>query len=259
MPGPIRIWGAGCTERQVEQGVLLEYERVASTMDIARARLRAGEKFVGVRTEYQSAGRGRTGASWLAPPGACLLATYVVPSSKDPHFGRNLSFAAGVAVADAVESCCEVSPRLKWPNDVLLGGRKMAGILIEEMAAPESGPGRASDSLFLVGIGLNVNVDRFPDELSTTATSLELETGLLCNILDLEEAVRSRLFETAHDYWIEILTRWRSRDDTSGRAYRAPGPGDGIQGVAIGVTDEGLLRLQTAEGIVDVLSATSKA
>lgn len=255
MPGPIRIWGAGCTERQVEQGVLLEYERVASTMDIARARLRAGDAFVGVRSEYQSAGRGRMGASWLAPPGACLLVTYIVPSSKDPEFARNLAFASGVAVAEAVETCADVAPRLKWPNDVILSGRKMGGILIEEAGSSK----RSSEATFFVGIGLNANVDRFPEELSATATSLELETGLLCDILELEAAVRDRLFSIAYLPWPEILARWRGRDDTSGRRYRAPGPGDGINGVAIGVTDEGLLRIETEDGVVDVLSATSKS
>lgn len=258
MSGPIRIWGAGCTRRQVEQGVLLEYERVASTMDVARAQLRSAEPdIIGVRTEYQSSGRGRLGASWLAPPGACLLVTYILPASNNPQFARNLAFAAGVAVAEAIEEVTDLAPRLKWPNDVLVSGRKIAGILIETDSQRPNDP-TTQRPIHLVGIGINANVDSFPDELATKATSLELETGLLCDVTDLEEAVRRKLFATAFLPWAEILDRWRSRDDTAGRTYRSPGPGDGLAGKAVGVTDEGLLRLETPNGVADVLSATSK-
>jgi BirA family biotin operon repressor/biotin-[acetyl-CoA-carboxylase] ligase len=137
----------------------------------------------------------------------------------------------------------------------MLSGRKLAGVLIESATPPLKQS--ATPPLFLVGVGINANIDRFPAELETLATSLERETGLLCDVGELEEAVRRNLFQTIELPWSAILARWRDRDDTAGRSYRAAGPGDGLIGTAVGVTDEGMLRLETSDGTVDVLSATS--
>jgi BirA family biotin operon repressor/biotin-[acetyl-CoA-carboxylase] ligase len=246
----IQLWGLAARRREVEGGVLLELERVVSTMDAARDRLRDGDDaLLGVRADYQSKGRGRRGNAWIAPPGSSLMATYVVRGISAAEAGR-LAFAAGVAVAEAVEEIAGVPCSLKWPNDVLAGGRKLAGILIE--AVPDTQPPAA-----LIGIGLNVNLPAFPPELRETATSLEIETGLLHDIAELEEVVRRALFAEVARPWEEILRRWRSRDATAGLRFLGYVHGEEQEGVAVGVTDEGELILDTAYGRISTLAATS--
>jgi BirA family biotin operon repressor/biotin-[acetyl-CoA-carboxylase] ligase len=286
--GLTQVWGLGAKRREVEGGILLEYEQVGSTMDAARERVRAGEtEIVGVRAEYQSAGRGRRGGVWLAPPGGCLLITYIL--SVGPTLeARHLAFAAAVAVAEAVEAETDIPARVKWPNDILAGGRKLAGILIEMVglderpttndqrrvpeletsfpnaqhltpnaSSPTPYPLHPTPAVALVGIGLNVNINAFPPELGATATSVEVESGLLFDISELEEKIRISLFETVGLPWPEILSRWRSRDVTEGTRFLTTIDGEEIEGVARGTTDEGALILQTNRGRVETLAATS--
>ena len=123
--------------------------------------------------EHQSAGRGRLGRSWQAPRGASILLSVILEEAAPPGFGGVLGLLAGIAVHDAVVGVTDVRPRLKWPNDVLVGGRKLAGVLIES----RQGPGAART--YVVGIGINCLQHRghFPPELAEKATSLELASA----------------------------------------------------------------------------------
>src|SRR5689334_10383725 len=110
----------------------MEFDSVSSTQDVARDLLRSGKTgFAGVRTQYQKRGRGRAGSDWAAPAGQCLLVTYVLPLTVGPAMAGMLALAAGVAVADTVDRVSGMRAGLKWPNDVLLGSKKVSGILIE--------------------------------------------------------------------------------------------------------------------------------
>ncbi len=237
--------------REVEPGrFLLEYESVPSTQDIAREAVRERDDSVidaiGVRTGCQSEGRGRRGARWVAPPHACLLITYIVRRERLESPGR-LAFAAGVAVAESIQAVCGVIPSLKWPNDVYLAGKKVAGILIE-----------TESNAALIGIGLNVNVAAFPPELEDTATSLLRETGSEWPIDEMEAEVRRQLFASIELEWSEVLRRWRSRDCTKGRHYTAVAEGIETTGAAVAVDDTGALELRLDDGrTVAVMSATS--
>lgn len=226
---------------------LLEFESVPSTMDIARLALAANDRTViGVRADHQSKGRGRRGAAWLAQPKTCLLITYLLRSDRPPDPAR-LAFAAGVAVAETIEATTGLVPGLKWPNDVLLDGRKAAGVLIEA---------HGSDSL--VGIGLNVNIESFPPYLADIATSLRIESGRPWSLNGIEESLRARLFELRQAPWEAILSRWHQYDQTAGRTYLAVIDGAEQLATAVGISDSGALLVQTQEGgIVPVLSATS--
>jgi BirA family biotin operon repressor/biotin-[acetyl-CoA-carboxylase] ligase len=232
---------------ELPSGCLIHFDSLASTQDEARARLLAGENgLVGVRAGFQSAGRGRRGAEWFAPPGECLLVSYVVRNPPDP---RMLALAAGLAVAESVEAVSGLIAGLKWPNDVLLGGRKTAGVLIETCRGAA-----------LVGIGWNVNVAAFPRSLDGIATSMRIETGQETSLDSAEAEVRGRLFDAASIAKLrpkEILDAWRARDHSIGRRYRVEP--DGPEGVAAGIADTGelLLRLDTGETIA-VLAATTR-
>ena len=143
-------------------------------------------------TDEQTAGRGRLGREWLAPAGSSLLASIVlrpdVPTANLPE----LSLVAGRAVAQALAELAGVLPEVKWPNDVLLNGRKVAGILAE-----------ARDGRVVLGIGINVSQspDDLPPRPTHPATSLLIETGNAVPRADLLAAVLGRL-EREYDAWV---------------------------------------------------------
>jgi BirA family biotin operon repressor/biotin-[acetyl-CoA-carboxylase] ligase len=233
--------------------MIRHYPALGSTQDAARACVLAGERHViGVRADYQSAGRGRRGARWIAPPGTCLLVTYILYGEDcRPERAGRLAFVAAVAVAEAIEAQTGLFPTLKWPNDVLLSGRKAAGILIETV--PEAGAA-------LAGIGMNVNVEVFPEDLAQTATSLCIEAGRAFDIAGMEEAVRRALFAARALEWEEALRRWRLWDATTGQRFRAILGGQESVGTAEGVSDSGALVMKREDGTVcEVLSATREA
>lgn len=143
-------------------------------------------------TDHQTGGRGRLGRSWLAPPGTSLLFSVLLVPPVPPERLPELSLVAGRAVADAIAAATGLAPTLKFPNDVLLGGRKVCGILAE-----------ASGGRVVLGIGLNVNQrdDELPAETVTPPTSLRVELGEPVPRARLLVAVLESL-ERAYDDWI---------------------------------------------------------
>ena len=145
--------------------------------------------------EEQSEGRGRLGRSWQAPPGSSVLFSLVlVPAVPLPRLPE-LSVVAGSAVADAVRTVAGVKPTVKHPNDVLIGGKKVAGVLAE------SGDGRVR-----LGIGVNANqtVDELPSGLETAATSLRIESGVRVDRAELLVTILAEL-ERAYDAWVSEI------------------------------------------------------
>jgi BirA family biotin operon repressor/biotin-[acetyl-CoA-carboxylase] ligase len=182
-----------------------------------------------VTADEQSAGRGRQGRAWAAAPGSALLMSLVLRPPPE-----TLPLCAAVAVAEAVPVDC----RIKWPNDVLVEGRKLAGILVE---------GRPQEGWAVLGIGLNVGTraGEFPSELRDTATSLALagpEVGrdeVLASVLGrLERRLRSPL--------AEVLGEWRRRDALLGERVAW----NGGEGTAAGIDDAGSLLVDTVAGRV---------
>ena len=143
---------------------LLWREKVSSTNDELRALAEKGmaEGLVLV-AEEQVAGRGRRGAEWFSPKGESLAFSVLLRPTEPKGFWSRLSLVAGLAVAEALEKYVPLA-EIKWPNDVLIGGKKIAGILVE-----------AGKDYVIVGIGINVNTEDFPPGLA--ATSLAIERG----------------------------------------------------------------------------------
>src|SRR5581483_2965854 len=145
---------------------------IDSTQRLARDLARAGaEEGTCVVAEAQSAGRGRLGRTWHSPPGTNLYCSVVLRPPLAPAAVPQLALVAGVAVAAAVAETTTLSAEIKWPNDVLVGGRKVAGILTELEAELER------VRFVIVGIGVNLNTTAFPAELAERATSLALASG----------------------------------------------------------------------------------
>ena len=235
---------------------LLEFDSVDSTQDEARALYKYGERaIIGVRADYQRKGRGRSGAEWIAPPGTCLLVTYIV-RLDDLSTAPELGMATGLAVAESIQEFCGLPARLKWPNDVLLNGRKAAGVLVETV-------GRGPDDVAaLVGIGVNLNVETFPPGLEQRATSVRREGSREVAVIDYEECLRSAVFgqarDLANDGFAGILRQWRLRDGTAGRKYRAQLEQGAVEGIALGVSDSGALLIALDDGRqVETVSASA--
>lgn len=180
----------------------------------------------------QSAGRGRQGRTWSAPAGRALLMSVVV---RDPP--RLLPLVAAVAVADA----CGAEAAIKWPNDVLLDGRKVAGILVE---------GRPQEGWAVVGIGLNVAVrpDELPEDLRDRATGLGLEPADVERLLD---EVCANLARRLDEDVAATIEAWRTRDALRGREIAW----NGGEGTAEGVDDAGCLVVRTPSGGTVALDA----
>lgn len=182
----------------------MRVKSVTSTQDIARE-LPIGSVVV---AEHQTAGRGRLDRRWESPPGTALLASFVLPPN------RLLSLAAGVAAAEA----CGGEVRLKWPNDLLLGGAKVGGILVEAMAAKA-----------ICGIGINLTW------APEGAAMLNRDRDQLLDRLRVELERWSSANPAA------VLGRWRELSDTLGRRVRVEMSGKVVEGVAGDIGNDGEL------------------
>jgi BirA family transcriptional regulator, biotin operon repressor / biotin---[acetyl-CoA-carboxylase] ligase len=181
-----------------------------------------------VTADEQSAGRGRQGRVWTAPPRSAVLMSVVLRDDLP----ETLPLSAAVAVCEAIP----LDAAIKWPNDVWIDGRKVAGILVE---------GRPQDGWAVLGIGLNVTMESFPPELAGEATSLRL-AGVSASVesvlADLVRSLDDRLRAPSD----RVFEAWRRRDALKGERVRWS---DG-EGIADGIDDSGALVVQTRNGPV---------
>jgi BirA family biotin operon repressor/biotin-[acetyl-CoA-carboxylase] ligase len=180
-----------------------------------------------VTADEQSAGRGRQGRVWSAPPGSAVLMSVVLRELDERH--ALLPLAAAVAVCEALP----VAAAIKWPNDIWIDGRKVAGILVE---------GRPQAGWAVLGIGLNVTTESFPPELADSATSLRLAGAEMSpdRLLPDLVSVLSRWLEARPG---EVLTAFRSRDALMGGSVRWSAG----TGIAAGIDDSGALLVDTGD------------
>lgn len=214
----------------------------------------AGEAIDGsvLLAEYQHAGRGRHGRHWSAPPRAQIALSVGIDGSSVPRSGWGwLPLATGVAVADALQAVAGVEPGLKWPNDVLAGDGKLAGILAE-VAAPASA--------IVVGLGLNVSLtaDEAPDPVATSLLMLgssQTDRILLARCVLRELASRIDAWRVAGGADAALLADYQRYSLTLGSRVRVELPGDDeVIGVARAVDELGRLHVDTG-GEVATISA----
>jgi BirA family biotin operon repressor/biotin-[acetyl-CoA-carboxylase] ligase len=217
-----------------------------STNAVLLARARAAElaRPAVLRARLQTAGRGRHGRAWRMEPGVSLAFSIAWPVRAVPEA---LSLALGAALADALEPPASTAPRigLKWPNDLLLDGRrKLAGILVEAV------PGIA-----VAGIGLNVRPLAVPDASQGVASLSELQAAATPD--SVFDTLWPRLVEAlarfeAHGFAAGFAQRFAARDVLAGSRVRATVAGGRIEGLADGVDGDGALRLRTPAGTARV-------
>ncbi|MDB4943506.1 MAG: Biotin operon repressor / Biotin-protein ligase [Labilithrix sp.] len=226
-----------------------------STNDDAKAGARAGAAHGAVwAAERQTAGRGRQGRSWLAAPGESLLFSLLLRVSCPPARVPPLSLVCGLAVRDAVARALGPSRggevKVKWPNDVQVAGKKIAGILVESALS-----GHQVEHV-IVGIGLNVHSRALPDEVATLATSLALASGdpssldraeLLADIL---ESLARDLDVAAHRGLASVHARLAEHDALAGCEVESVEDGAALRGVAAGIDVDGRLLVRGEDGVI---------
>jgi BirA family transcriptional regulator, biotin operon repressor / biotin---[acetyl-CoA-carboxylase] ligase len=199
------------------------------------ARRGAPEGVVAI-ADHQTAGRGRRGRDWVAPPGSSLLVSVLLRPALAPDQTQLVSMACGVAMADAVERVAGFAPGLKWPNDLVVDDRKLAGILAE-----------AESGAVVVGVGVNVEWHEFPAELAEIATACNLEAGHAVDRRDLLVAFLREL-DRRYASVEDVPDEYRRRLATLARRVRVQRPGGDLVGRAVGVGELGELLVQPDTG-----------
>jgi BirA family biotin operon repressor/biotin-[acetyl-CoA-carboxylase] ligase len=202
-----------------------------------------------VIAEHQVAGKGRRGRQWVSPPGVNLYTSVLLRPDIFPRFATQLTFVSAVAVARAIEDVTDLKPRVKWPNDILIGGKKAAGLLNEMSAETES------INYVILGIGVNLNMSsgQFPSDLRYPATSVALEQGAPVSRLDFARALLRRL---DHYYLLfleqgfsPVISDWENLCDLMGMTVEVDCQDRIIRGRAEGIDEDGALLLRLPDGM----------
>lgn len=223
-------------------------ESVDSTSTCLQRLLAEGQASAwdGIRAGMQTAGRGQHGRPWYSPPGDSLYLSVAIPYSGP---GYHLAFSCALAVRDAVQGVTSLEPVFRWPNDILLGRRKLAGILIE------SAPG----GLWVAGIGINCNNRDFPEELSQIACSLLSEAGSPVSLDTLQngllQSLHLRIQALDESGFSETLLKWKTFDATPGMRIRVQREGGESYEEAVMVDTRGCLVTKSQQRIEMVTGA----
>lgn len=238
------------------------FERVGSTNDLARELAAAGApEGLLVLADEQTAGRGRMGRLWWAPAGSSLLMSLLLRPPLPPAQAGQTMMALALGALEGVEAVTGLRPVLKWPNDLLLEGSKLGGMLAEIRT-----DGDRLDYVIL-GLGLNVNVDwtaqtAIPAGIAAVAASLSAtlgqpvdRLGLLVEILARCEAWYDRLLaaQAGRPGGEPIHIAWAARLETLGRRVSVAAPDGTVTGTAVGVTAEGALQVRREDGTLQIV------
>ncbi len=246
-----------CAEGRVAGHPLRYLPEADSTNEVALEQGRKGAATgLVIVARHQSAGRGRLGKTWLSSPGAGLYFSVILRPMLPLEELARVTLSAGEAVAEALEDSCRQKVMLKWPNDIVIGGRKCGGILAESDISNVASP------LVVLGIGLNLQrpENGYPPEIAERAGALadfsqaSLEQGRLLE--ELLSNIDRVLAELEQQGWPAIRQRWQQRDITLGRRLTwVTAAGALITGVSQGIDDQGLLFIKDDSGVLhEVLS-----
>ncbi|WP_432359029.1 biotin--[acetyl-CoA-carboxylase] ligase [Sporosarcina sp. UB5] len=227
------------------------YESCSSTQIVAHDAAQAGAPDgTLIVSEEQTAGKGRLSRPWNSTAEKGIWMSLIVRPSLMPQQAPQMTLVAAVAIVRAIENVTGIEASIKWPNDILLNGRKMTGILTELQSEPDR------VKAIILGIGMNVNQDEedFPEELKEIATSLKIEGGqqidrakLIAEILGFIE-LYTKMYEKHGFGPIKLL--WEGYSNTAGKRIRAVMLNETIEGTAIGISEDGLLELRLDDGTV---------
>jgi BirA family transcriptional regulator, biotin operon repressor / biotin---[acetyl-CoA-carboxylase] ligase len=237
------------------------YDKVASTQDLALAQaqnlISSSTPISGIRTAYvadaQTNGHGQHGRIWQSPPGGLYL-SMLLPDAPLAAEGR-LPLVLGMAIAKFVEQLGVPAATIRWPNDVLISGKKVAGVLAQAVVL-------GSRNIAVVGVGINLNTDpnMLGSQLSRTALSVASKTGAkidpthaLTILLEQVDIFVDHLFGGR---WEVVFRELKARDALNGRVVSLVSGGESFTGRAEGISDDGGLLLRTTAGLKPFSSAT---
>lgn len=233
---------------------ILRFETLDSTNTEAARHARLGaDEGLCVIARQQTAGRGRHGRTWVSEAASGLYFSIVLRPKIDIRSLPLITLMTGVAVHDTLKEF-GLKPDIKWVNDLLVGEKKIAGILAETVDTP-------AGLAVVVGIGINLTSRNFPDEIAGSATSIEAETG---NLVTADEVASSltlfiRYFcdiLSSDAGAVEIVRQWRQRSTYfSGKPVRVTLHDSVIEGVTDGLEENGALRMKTPDGSVRIVQA----
>ncbi len=229
---------------------VLYFASVTSTNDIAsRVAAEGSPDGTAVVSDLQRAGRGRLGRTWYSPPGAGLYVSVVL---RRPAFPALVTLAAGVALADAVRACTHLPVAIKWPNDLVVGRRKLAGILAEASGGDQI-------EYVVLGFGINLHSAAYPQDIADRATSIEAELGrpvdrgvllveCLVSLAQWTEAVAAGRASA-------MLDRWRALSPSSrGARVEWTGPLGGGSGITNGIDEDGARLVQSGDAVERIVA-----
>jgi len=232
---------------------LFVFESIDSTNVCAKTLAEAGtEDGTVVVADFQSEGRGRLGRQWEAQPGTSLLFSTVLRPNLRHESAGLLAFFVAVSVARALEQETRLSVECKWPNDLLVNGKKVCGILIENSLSQEG------LQYSVAGIGLNVGQHKFPEPLNSKATSIARETGKEADRAKLLQRVLMEMDTLYADVRVHnfdrVMDEWNSRCSMFGKTISVLQHDHRLDGSAVGLSSEGGLILKTQKGIETVFA-----
>jgi BirA family biotin operon repressor/biotin-[acetyl-CoA-carboxylase] ligase len=225
------------------------FEQTTSTNDVIEKLARDGVKEgVVVFAESQTKGRGRLGRKWISPAHKGLWFSLLLRPNLRPQEATRLTVASATALRRAIHSETGLNPEIKWPNDILVHGKKVAGILTEMSAELD----RIQHIILGIGVNVNTSASEFQPELRKLATSLKIESGRAISRADLVTAI---LYELDRDYahvctggFTALADEWEAHCTTIGRNVTIQIGGRRLRGRAESLSDDGALLLRTEHG-----------
>jgi BirA family transcriptional regulator, biotin operon repressor / biotin---[acetyl-CoA-carboxylase] ligase len=246
-PSEIRL---GMKSRLVGRRILSLPEAVSTNASAFRLAEEGAEEGTTLIADFQSGGKGRLGRVWASPQGVNLYCSIILRPPIKPVAAPQLTFLSVVAVARTIERLTDLKPRIKWPNDILVEGRKVAGLLNEMSAETDK------VNFVVLGIGVNINMqaEQFPADLRHPATSLFIETGKTVN----RTAFTRVLLEELDDLYLEFIKEgyapvrkeWLEKSRLEGAVVTVTDNGSSRSGRVRGIDEYGALILETGEQIL---------
>jgi BirA family biotin operon repressor/biotin-[acetyl-CoA-carboxylase] ligase len=227
---------------------------VASTNTLAMEMAASGtHEGTIVIAETQTGGKGRLGRKWISPKGNLYLSVVLRPNVP-MHKAPLITLMGAVAVASAIRTTCGLAAGIKWPNDILVSGRKVSGLLTEMSAEQD----RIRHIVLGIGVDVNMEMGELPPEVRSLTTTLAAEAGTKINRTTLLQQLLRDLESWYHKFLkndADILEEWKQLNLTIGNRVTVSGAGEFLEGLALGVDNEGRLIIRLDDGTVRTVAA----